>query len=65
MRADLRLCLRQSSQVNLVAAAQRQVDQELELLEDLEAVGHQQRAVAATEPTHTPEPQCTCAQEGT
>lgn len=51
LRADLRLHLRQSSQVDLVAAAQRQVGQELELLEDLEAVGHQQRAVAATEQT--------------
>lgn len=47
----LKLHLRQGSQVDLVAAAQRQVDQALQPAEDLEAVGHQQRAVAATQQT--------------
>lgn len=37
--------------MDLVAAAQGQVDQGLQLLQDLEAVGHQQRAVAATQQT--------------
>lgn len=45
------LHLRQSSQVDLVAAAQGQVDQAPQLSEHLEAVGHQQRAVAATQQT--------------
>lgn len=49
--AQRRLHSPQSSQVDLVAAAQGQVDQGLELLQDLEAVGHQQRAVAATQQT--------------
>lgn len=37
--------------MDLVAAAQGQVDQAPQLSEHLEAVGHQQRAVAATQQT--------------
>lgn len=40
--------LRESGEVDVIAATQGQVKQKLELREDGEAVGHQQSAVAVT-----------------
>lgn len=44
-QAEPRGDLRESSQVNLIAATQGQMQQVLQLVEDGEAVGHQQGAV--------------------